>query len=195
MAEQTYQNGPEHSGTDALCHLVLPLLIGSCEIVFPPWTKHSTRQHARQARLNQQFISLFLKWHYIFFANILLHIASCTKRLWWCYKPAQHGVRLCGKDRGVHHKARVVHNERDPLWGAHATSSFLGVFVNKHHFSRTHALKGALRAGQAAVATAGATGRDSLRPGAVGPRRATLPICKEHMTDTKAITIIRLHLW
>lgn len=130
---------------------------------------NQTFYKTKYSRFHQRFTSLFLKSYKIF---TILYTSCCTQHL-----PAQHGIRLCSKDGGVHHKPRVVYNECDSLWSAHTASTFFGVFVNKHHFSRAHALKGALRAGQAAVATAGATGRDSLRSWAVRPWWDTLPFC------------------
>lgn len=36
----SHQNGPEDSGADAIGHLKLSFVIGSCEVVVPPRTKH-----------------------------------------------------------------------------------------------------------------------------------------------------------
>lgn len=36
----SHQDGPEDRGADAVGHLELSLIVGSCEVVVPPGTKH-----------------------------------------------------------------------------------------------------------------------------------------------------------
>lgn len=63
----TYQNCAEHSGADAFSDLILPLLIGPCEVVFSSRAKHPER-HQPQYHLLQQgsaeAVFLFLSIRY-----------------------------------------------------------------------------------------------------------------------------------
>ena len=118
--------------------------------------------------------------------------------------PAQHGVWLRDEDGGVHHEARVVHDESDPLGPPDAADAqaggdggggggLLGVLVDVHHLAHAQALEGPLGAGQAAVAAAqhpaaaGAAGRHPLGPRAAGPRGrgAGLPLWETRRGDCR----------
>lgn len=87
--QPSHQNGSEDSGADAICHLKLSFVIGSCEVVVPPRTKHPENKWGRAS------------WQFCSFLHVLLcfKAEAAHSRCWgpWSYGfnfPSNHKKHL-----------------------------------------------------------------------------------------------------